>query len=90
MRERHHRELENLTLTARPVKTLRYFTVAIGRYVRQFMARGGSFVLFTMLAGGLGIATMTIGGPHERVITFKHTFSLFPHLQKDCWMCIYY
>ncbi|XP_050381716.1 vacuole membrane protein KMS1-like [Argentina anserina] len=80
MRERHHRELENLTLRARPVKTLRYFTVAIGRYVRQFLARGGSFVLLTMLAGGLGIATMTIGGPHE-----THMQELIRYLQFGVW-----
>ncbi|XP_004302421.1 PREDICTED: vacuole membrane protein KMS1-like [Fragaria vesca subsp. vesca] len=80
MRERHLRELENLTLTARPVKTLRYFTVAIGRYVRQFMARGGSFVLFTVLVLGLGIATMTIGGPHE-----KHMQELIRYLQFGLW-----
>ena len=48
------------------------------------MARGGSFVLFTMLAGGIGVATMTIGGPHETVLVFKHAFSLFRHLRFDC------
>ncbi|KAM5561246.1 hypothetical protein ABKV19_022041 [Rosa sericea] len=77
LRVRHHRELENLTLTTRPVKTLKYFTVAIGRYFRQFMATGGWFVLFIMLAGGLGIATMTISGPHEK--------ELFRYLQFGLW-----
>lgn len=74
---KHHRELENLTLTTQPLKTLKYFAAAIGQYVRQFMAKGGWYVLLIMLAGGIGMVSMTIGGPHEKVLTFRHAFFFF-------------
>ena len=73
---KHHQELQNLTLTTQPLKTLKYFNLAIGQYVRRFMARGGWFLLLIMLAGGIGVITMTIGGPQREVLTSWEHFSV--------------
>lgn len=80
LRVKHHRELENLTLTTQPLKTLKYFAAAVGQYVRQFMAKGGWYVLLIMLAGGIGMVSMTIGGPHE-----KNMQELIRYLQFGLW-----
>ncbi|KAM1799471.1 hypothetical protein ACFX12_033407 [Malus domestica] len=80
LRLKHHRELERLTLTMQPLKTLKYFNLAIGQYVRRFMAKGGWFVLLIMLAGGIGVITMTIGGPQQ-----EHVWELIRYLQFGLW-----
>lgn len=64
---KQHRELESLTLTAQPLKTLKYFMLGFGQCLRQFMAKGGWLVLLIMLAGGIGMLTITFGGPQEEV-----------------------
>ncbi|XP_022762064.1 vacuole membrane protein KMS1-like isoform X2 [Durio zibethinus] len=90
LRERHRLELENLTLTTQPFKTLRLFIQAIFQYFKQsvlyLLARGGWLMLLSTLIAALGILLVTIEGPHEKVIKFVgsglHTFVLYlgPHI----------
>nr|XP_008388565.2 vacuole membrane protein KMS1-like isoform X1 [Malus domestica] len=80
LRLKHHQELENLTLATQPLKTLKYFNLAIGQYVRRFMARGGWFLLLIMLAGGIGVITATVGGPQQ-----EHIRELIRYLQFGLW-----
>lgn len=72
LRKRHRQELENLTLTTRPFKTLRLFILAIFEYFKQsifyLFAKGGWLLLLNTLIATLGILLVTIEGPHEKVI----------------------
>ncbi|KHG15586.1 Vacuole membrane 1 [Gossypium arboreum] len=72
LRERYRLELENLTLTTQPVKTSRFFLLAILQYIKRsasyLLAKGGWLMLSSTLIAVLGILLVTIEGPHE-----KHT-----------------
>ncbi|MBA0737926.1 hypothetical protein Gogos_011343, partial [Gossypium gossypioides] len=69
LRERYRLELENLTLTTQPVKTLRFFLLAILQYIKRsasyLLAKGGWLMLSSTLIAVLGILLVTIEGPHE-------------------------
>ncbi|MFQ6628240.1 hypothetical protein Gotur_007710 [Gossypium turneri] len=83
LRERYRLELENLTLTTQPVKTLRFFLLAILQYIKRsasyLLAKGGWLMLSSTLIAVLGILLVTIEGPHEKVIKFVGypTISIF-------------
>ncbi|KAG8499779.1 hypothetical protein CXB51_006546 [Gossypium anomalum] len=83
LRERYRLELENLTLTTQPVKTLRFFLLAILQYIKRsasyLLAKGGWLMLSSTLIAVLGILLVTIEGPHEKVIKFVAypTISIF-------------
>lgn len=81
LRERHRQELENLTLTTQPFKTLRLFILAIFQYFRKsvlyLLAKGGWLMLLSTLIAALGILLVTIEGPHEKVIKFVGYSSIF-------------
>ena len=71
-------ELENMTLTTQPFKTIKFFTLAIVQYMKQtilyLLAKGGWLMLFSVVVGAIGIVLMTIDGPHEKV--FVHILSI--------------
>ncbi|CAL5195186.1 unnamed protein product [Lathyrus oleraceus] len=70
LHEKHKMELESLTLTTQPFKTLKYFTLAVIQYIKKTMlyllAKGGWLLLFSVVVGTLGIVLMTQGCLHER------------------------
>ncbi|KAL5182176.1 Vacuole membrane protein KMS1 [Glycine soja] len=70
LREKHHWELENLTLTSQPFKTLKFFTLAVIQYIKKtslyLLAKGGWVMLFSVAVGTLGIVLMTLGCLHEK------------------------
>ncbi|KAK8703826.1 hypothetical protein V6N13_047471 [Hibiscus sabdariffa] len=74
IRERHRLELENLTLTTQPFKTLKLFILAVLQYftrsVSYLLAKGGWLMLSSTLIAVLGILLVTVEGPHEKVIKF--------------------
>ena len=74
LHERHRQELENLTLTTQPFKTLKLFFLAIFQYFKRsvlyLLAKGGWLMLLSTLIAALGILLVTIEGPHEKVIKF--------------------
>ncbi|KAL4296641.1 hypothetical protein GQ457_12G003280 [Hibiscus cannabinus] len=75
--ESHRQELENLTLTTQPFKTLRFFVLAIYQYFKRsalyLLAKGGWLMLSSTLIAVLGILLVTIEGPHEKhVEEFSH------------------
>ncbi|XP_022738759.1 vacuole membrane protein KMS1-like [Durio zibethinus] len=84
LRERHRQELENLTLTTQPFKTLRLFILAIFQYCKQsvlyLLAKGGWLMLLSSLVAALGILLMTIEGPHE-----KHVQEASRYVQFGLW-----
>lgn len=79
LREKHQQELENLTLTAQPFKTLKFFILAIFLYIKRsisyLLAKGGWLMLFVTALMATGFLLITIDGPHEKVFNFFHYLS---------------
>ncbi|XWS08989.1 hypothetical protein CRYUN_Cryun40dG0047600 [Craigia yunnanensis] len=85
LRERHRQELENLTLTTQPLKTLRLFILAIFQYFKQsvlyLLEKGGwLMVVVSILLAALGILLVTIEGPHE-----KHVEEVSRYVRFGLW-----
>lgn len=77
LREKHRMDLENLTLTTQPLKTLQLFIFATVQYLRQsllyILAKGGWIMVFSILVATLGLLLVTVDGPHEKhVQEFLH------------------
>lgn len=72
LHERHQLELENLTLTTQPFKTIKFFILAIVEYFKRsviyLLAKGGWLMLISTVVVTLGILLVTIDGPHEKVL----------------------
>lgn len=70
----HQQEVENLTLSAQPIKTLKFFILAIVQYVKRsllyLLAKGGWLMLLSTVAVAIGILVIAIDGPHEKVSSF--------------------
>ncbi|KAJ6771572.1 VACUOLE MEMBRANE PROTEIN KMS1-LIKE, partial [Salix koriyanagi] len=83
-RERHQQELENLTLTGQPLKTLKFFVLAMVQYCKRsvfyLLAKGGWLMLLSTVIAAVGIVLVTIDGPHE-----KHVEELSNYLQFGLW-----
>ena len=68
LREKHQEELDNLTLTTQPLRTLKLFAFAVIQWIHVTIRhRAGWFMFSSTLAGSIGILVMTIGGPHKMV-----------------------
>ncbi|XP_050375002.1 vacuole membrane protein KMS1 isoform X2 [Argentina anserina] len=80
----HQEEVDNLTLTAQPFRTLKYFILYVLQYVKSSMsyllARRGWLMLLSAVVTSLGFLLMTIDGPHE-----KHFEELFKYFQFGLW-----
>ena len=72
LREKHQQELENLTLTIQPFKTIKFFILGVIQYLKRsvlyLLAKGGWLMLSCTLVAALGILLVTIDGPHEKVV----------------------
>ncbi|XP_019420793.1 PREDICTED: vacuole membrane protein KMS1-like [Lupinus angustifolius] len=84
LREKHQLELENLSLTTLPFKTLKLFTLAVIQYIKKttlyLLSKGGWLMLFSVAVGTLGIVLMTFDGPHE-----KHLEELREYFRFGLW-----
>ncbi|KAF8388023.1 hypothetical protein HHK36_026689 [Tetracentron sinense] len=82
--EKHQEELENLTLTTQPLKTLWLFILATIQYLKRsilyLLGIGGWLMLLCTLVVTLGIFLMTIDGPHE-----KHVEELLRYFWFGVW-----
>nr|AGE13753.1 SNARE [Medicago sativa] len=82
--EKHQLELDNLTLTTQPFKTLKFFTLAIIQYLKKtatyLLAKGGLLMLLSVVVGALGIMLITVEGPHE-----KHFEELLKYFRFGLW-----
>lgn len=78
IRERHQQELENLTLTAQPFKTLKFFALAMVQYCKRsvfyLLAKGGWLMLLSTVVAAVGVVLVTIDSPHEKVIQHMDYF----------------
>ncbi|XP_052194630.1 vacuole membrane protein KMS1-like [Diospyros lotus] len=82
--EKHLQELQNLTLMTQPLRTLKYFALAVLQCLQQpFLGifRKRSFlVVLNILAVGIAIAVTTIGRPDE-----EHVKEFFRYLRFGLW-----
>ncbi|KAK4434019.1 Vacuole membrane protein KMS1 [Sesamum alatum] len=84
LRMKHQQELENLTLTQQPFKTLKLFILAVTRYLSRSAAyllshRGWLMLLSTVVAVA-GVLLVTIDGPHE-----KHVEEVLHYVRFGLW-----
>ncbi|XP_071722650.1 vacuole membrane protein KMS1-like [Rutidosis leptorrhynchoides] len=84
LRDRQQQELENLTLTTQPFKTLKYFVLAVISYCQQTIlyiwAKGGLVLLLSALVAAIGVLVMAFDGPHE-----KHVEELSKYYRFGLW-----
>ncbi|CAL5380740.1 unnamed protein product [Camellia sinensis] len=84
LHEKHLRELENLTLTTDPLKTLKYFTLAVFKCLQQLFfgifAKRGWLMVLGILAWGIAIVVTNVRGAHE-----EHVQELLHYLRFGLW-----
>ncbi|XP_057468425.1 vacuole membrane protein KMS1-like [Actinidia eriantha] len=81
---KHQQELENLTLTTQPFKTLKFFILSVikclKRSVAYLLAHGGWPMVLYAVVVLVGILLFTIDGPHG-----KHVQELHQYFQFGLW-----
>ncbi|CAE5956614.1 unnamed protein product [Arabidopsis arenosa] len=84
LREKHQQDLEKLTLTSQPFKTLRFFVVAVLLYVRRstsyLLANVGWLMLFSSIFVAFAALLVTLDGPHV-----KHLEELSEYTRFGLW-----
>ncbi|MED6149655.1 meiotic spindle pole body protein Kms1, variant 2 [Stylosanthes scabra] len=74
-------ELENLTLTTQPFRTLKFFTLAIIQYLKKsllyLLEIGGWLVLFVCAVGALAMMLIQSDGSHEKHLEELINYSSF-------------
>ncbi|XP_057513557.1 vacuole membrane protein KMS1-like isoform X1 [Actinidia eriantha] len=84
LHEKHLRELENLTLATQPLKTLKYFVLAVFQFLQQPLfgtsEKCGWLMVTSILAGSIGIMVTTVGRPHV-----EHVQELLCYLRFGIW-----
>ncbi|KAK7366532.1 hypothetical protein VNO80_08525 [Phaseolus coccineus] len=84
LREKHQSELENLTLTTQPFKTLKFFTLAVIQCIKKttlyLLGKGGWVMLFSVAVGIFAIVLTTLGGLQE-----KHLEELLQYFRFGLW-----
>ncbi|KAK7308834.1 hypothetical protein RJT34_05102 [Clitoria ternatea] len=82
--EEHNLELENLTLTTQPFKTLKFFTLAVIQQLKKtavyLLTKGGWLMLFSIAVGILGVGLMTLDFLDE-----KHLEELLEYFRFGLW-----
>ncbi|RYR10150.1 hypothetical protein Ahy_B05g078620 [Arachis hypogaea] len=84
LHDKHRLELENLTLTSQPFKTLKLFILAVIQYMKKttlyLLAKGGWLMLFSVAVGTLSILLMALDGPHG-----KHREEVLEYFRFGLW-----
>lgn len=84
LREKQQQELDNLTLTNQPCRTLKFFVFAVNDYLKQsvgyLLAKGGWVLVLSTLLVTAGALLATIEGSHE-----KHFQEFLRYLQFVLW-----
>ncbi|XP_057732649.1 vacuole membrane protein KMS1-like [Arachis stenosperma] len=74
-------ELENLTITTQPFRTLKFFTLAIIQYLKKsifyLLEIGGWLVLFVCVIGALAMMLIPTDGSHEKHLEELINYSRF-------------
>ncbi|KAI3525705.1 hypothetical protein L1887_04716 [Cichorium endivia] len=81
LRQKHKWELEKLTLTSQPFKTLKLFTLAILQHISSsfvyILAHGCLLVLLIAAMAGVGVFLVSEDGPHRKQIEVLVEYSRF-------------
>ncbi|CAI9102214.1 OLC1v1000447C1 [Oldenlandia corymbosa var. corymbosa] len=84
LREKYHKELENLTLTMQPRKTIKFFILAVLQSIQQplvyIVANRIWFALTVFLALGIGVYIRRVFQPDEKLV-----LELYNYLQFGTW-----
>lgn len=84
LREKHEQELENLTLTSQPFKTLKLFIVAIAQYLRRslvyLLTHGVWLMLSVIFIVAGGILFLSTDSPHG-----AHVEEVLEYLRFGLW-----
>ncbi|EYU45646.1 hypothetical protein ABFS82_14G016300 [Erythranthe guttata] len=84
LRLKHQQELENLSLTSQPFKTLKLFVLAVVQYLRRsfayLLSHGGWLIVLSALVAIAGILLVTVDGPHE-----KHVEEVLHYMRFGLW-----
>ncbi|KAI3975766.1 hypothetical protein MKX01_023192 [Papaver californicum] len=84
LRKKHELEVENLTLTSQPFRTLKLFILAtilhVKRSISYLLTKGSWLILFSILTAGFGVLLITIDGPHE-----KHVEEFLQYFRFGLW-----
>ncbi|CAL1411384.1 unnamed protein product [Linum trigynum] len=84
LREKHQQELDNLTLTTQPFKTLKFFILAVVQYFKNcvlyLLAKGGWLLLLSAVVVAFVFLVATVDGPHE-----KHLEEISHYFQFGLW-----
>ncbi|XP_073155417.1 vacuole membrane protein KMS1-like [Henckelia pumila] len=81
---KHQQDLDNLTLTSQPFKTLKLFTFAVILYLKRSVAyllsHGVWLMLLSILPLISGVLLLTVDGPHE-----KHVEEVMRYMRFGLW-----
>ncbi|KAL8515231.1 hypothetical protein ACS0TY_014082 [Phlomoides rotata] len=70
LRIKHEQDLENLTLTSQPLKTLKLFILAVRQCIRKsivyLLSHGSWFILLSFVVVIASTFLATVDGPHEK------------------------
>ncbi|KAL3641997.1 meiotic spindle pole body protein Kms1 [Castilleja foliolosa] len=81
---KHQEELENLSLSSQPFKTLKFFFLSVIQYLRQSLAyllsHRGWLMLLTGITVISGVLLVTVDGPHE-----KHVEEFLHYMRFAIW-----
>ncbi|KAK9076892.1 hypothetical protein SSX86_005227 [Deinandra increscens subsp. villosa] len=84
LREKHKQELENLSLTSQPFKTLKLFIVAIAQYLQRsliYLLTHGVWLMFLVIAVAAGVVLfLSVDGPHT-----THAEELLEYVRFGLW-----
>lgn len=87
LRDKHQKELDNLTVTTQPLKTCKFFILAILQWLQQQTGHVSMkkflFALISILAVGCGIMITAFCKPDEEVLTKKYQFVIY-YLKSNC------
>ncbi|KAL3648950.1 meiotic spindle pole body protein Kms1 [Castilleja foliolosa] len=84
VRAKHLQDIEKLTLTSQPLKTLNLFILAVKQYLKQsvkyLLSHGGLLMLLNIVVVVPSILLLTVDGPHE-----KHVEEVLRYLRFGLW-----
>ncbi|CAN1129306.1 hypothetical protein LINPERPRIM_LOCUS17371, partial [Linum perenne] len=84
LREKHQQELENLTIATQPIKTLKFFVLAIFQYFKlcllYLLGKGVWLMLLSAVVVAFVFLVATIDGSHE-----KHLEEVYHYLRFGLW-----
>lgn len=77
-------DLENLTLTAQPYRTLKLFIFATLQSLSFVLRKGGWFILFSVLAVSLGTRLIAVNGAQGKVLDIPFSICFAKSISNPC------